>query len=306
MFPPRSPQTQDIANLFYLTLAIAAGIFLLVTILVVLASWRYRQRGEAGEPAQKYGNRKLEIGWTVAPALLLAALFVLTLTTMSKADPAVPANRQPDLVIVAHQWWWQVTYPESGVVTANEIHIPAGQKLLVQVESADVIHDFWVPQLARKVDAVPGKPNHIWLQADQPGLYEGTCAEYCGAQHAWMRIRVYAESQSDFDAWQAQQLQSATTPDTQLAIEGAKLFQSRTCSNCHTIAGTASGAKIGPDLTHVGGRDTLAAGVLENNPANLASWLKDPQAIKPGNNMPNLKLTAQEVNVLVAYLEELK
>lgn len=306
MFPPRSPQAQDITNLFILTLVLAGGILLLVTGLVVTASLRFRQRGEAGEPTQKFGNRKLEMGWTIGPALLLAALFVLMLTTMSKADPPVPVGRQPDIVIVAHQWWWQVTYPKSGVVTANEIHIPVGPKLLVRIESADVIHDFWVPQLARKIDAVPGQPNHIWLQADQPGLYEGACAEYCGAQHAWMRIRVYAESPSDFDAWQAHQLQPALAPDSELAAEGARLFQSRTCSSCHTIAGTGAAARIGPDLTHVASRDTLAAGVMANTSAYMTGWLANPQAIKPGNHMPNLKLEGEEIIALVAYLEELQ
>ncbi|MFN2166366.1 MAG: cytochrome c oxidase subunit II [Anaerolineae bacterium] len=303
MLPPNSPQAQSIQNQFLLTLLVAAGVFLLVTLLVLFASWRYRWRGDSDEPRQVYGIRKLEIGWTVAPALLLLVLFGLTLYTMRTVDPPKPGDAQPDLQIIAHQWWWEVHYPKSGAVTANEIHIPTGQQLLTEVESADVIHDFWVPQLARKVDATPGYPTSIWLQADKPGTYLGTCAEFCGAQHAWMRIRVVAQSPSDFQAWEQQQLAQPAAPSSDLAAQGAQIFQQRTCTNCHAIAGTGATQQIGPDLTHLGDRETLGAGVLDNTPEELARWLKDPQAIKPGSYMPNLKLSDSEINALVAYLE---
>jgi cytochrome c oxidase subunit 2 len=305
-FNASSPLAQHISDLFILTLLIAGIILTLVTGLVLYASFRYRSRPGQGEPAQIFGHRNMEIAWTVAPALVLLLLFGLTLNTMHQADPPIPAGQQPDLVVIGHQWWWEVHYPNSGVVTANEIHIPVGQMLLVQIESADVIHDFWVPQLARKIDATPGHPAHLWLEADSPGTYLGTCAEYCGVQHAWMRIRVMAQPQAEFEAWQQAQLQIPPTPASGDAAQGAQLFQGLTCSNCHAIAGTPAQAQIGPDLTHLASRGTLGAGVLDHTPANLARWLKNPQAIKPGSHMPNLNLTDTQVNQLVAYLEALK
>jgi cytochrome c oxidase subunit 2 len=299
VFNPSSPEAQSIVNLFVLTLFIAAVIFILVAGLVLIASFRFRSRPGEDEPRQIFGNRKLEIAWTVGPALLLIVLFVLTIKTMSASDPPILPGQQPDLVITAHQWWWEVHYPKSGVITANEIHIPAGQKLLFRVESADVIHDFWVPELGRKIDAIPGHPNQVWLEANTPGTYLGTCAEYCGAEHAWMRIRVIAQPQADFETWQQQQLQLPKIPTSGAAAEGEKLYTQKTCIVCHA-------AGIGPDLTHLGDRETIGAGVLTNTPANLAKWLKNPQAVKPGSYMPNFNLTDTEVQALVAYLEASK
>ncbi len=302
-----SPQAQAMQSMFFWTLVLGGLIFLLVTGLVLVASIRYRQRATDGEPRQIFGNLKLEIGWTVAPALLLVFLFGWTLQTMRTADPAVAAASQdPDLVIIAHQWWWEVHYPKTGAVTANEIHIPAGQKILARFDSADVIHNFWVPSLARKMDIVPGHTNYLWLQADQPGLYEGACSEFCGAQHAWMRIRVIAQSPDEFAAWQQAQLQVPAAPEGDTAVLGQQLFQQKTCLNCHTIAGTGATDQIAPDLTHFASRATLGSGVMDNTPANVNTWLTNPQAIKPGSNMPNLKLSADEVNALTAYLETLQ
>jgi len=300
MFDTVSAQAQAITNLFVLTMVIATVILALVTGLVLYASFRYRSRpGQAEEPKQIFGHRNLEIAWTAAPAVLLAVLAGLTLYTMGLSDPSASAQEQPDLVITGHQWWWEVRYPKSGVVTANEIHIPVGQKLLTRIESADVIHSFWVPQLGRKMDAIPGHPNRLYLQADQAGTYLGTCAEYCGTQHAWMRIRVIAQSRDEFEAWQQEQLQLPQIPPNSEAAKGAQFFQEKTCVVCHTQG-------IGPDLTHMGDRETIAAGVLENTPPNMAKWLKNPQAVKPGSNMPNFNLTDQEIKALVAYLEASK
>ena len=248
----------------------------------------------------------MEIGWTVAPAVLLIVLAVLTLYTMRISDPSVQSQEQPDLVIVGHQWWWEVRYPKAGVVTANEIHLPAGQRLLTRIESADVIHSFWVPALGRKMDAIPGHPNHLYIQADTPGTYLGTCAEYCGAQHAWMRIRVIVQTPKDFQAWLQQQAAVPATPTSGQAAQGAQLFQDLTCRNCHSIAGTSAHGTFAPDLTHLTDRQTIGAGVLDNTPANLALWLTNPQAIKPGSYMPNLNLSSDQVMSLVAYLESLK
>jgi cytochrome c oxidase subunit 2 len=298
-FNPVSSQALAISNLFILVLVIGVVILAIVTSLVIYASIRYRSRPGEGEPPQTFGNRTLEISWTAAPALLLAVLLAFTIYTMQVTDPTVLAGQeQPDLVIIAHQWWWEVHYPKTGVTTANEIHIPAGTRLLTRIESADVIHDFWVPQLGRKMDAIPGHPNHIWLEADKPGTYLGTCAEYCGLEHAWMRIRVIAQTQDDFKAWEQEQLQTPTL--TGEAAVGEQLYMSMPCVNCHVDQ------PIGPDLTHFGDRETIGTGVLENTPDNLAKWLRNPQAVKPGVHMPNLNLTDVDIKALVAYLEASK
>jgi cytochrome c oxidase subunit II len=304
-FNPDSPQAQAIANLFVGSLVIAGFIFAIVTGLVFYNVYRYRSRPGMGEPRQVAGHLRLEIAWTILPALLLVGMFGWAVGTMRAADPPI-GDRQPDLVVTGLQWWWHVEYPQSGVVTANEIHIPVGQRLLVRLESADVIHDFWVPQLGPKRDAVPGHPNHIWIEADTPGTYLGACAEYCGEQHAWMRLRVIAQPQAEFDAWQQQQRQAPAAPTGGDAAAGALVFQQHTCVNCHTISGTGARADAGPDLSHVASRQTLGAGVLANTPDNLIRWLADPQAVKPGNHMPSLRLTEADLRALVAYLETLR
>ncbi len=304
-FHPASPQAESISALFLVTLAICAAIFLLVTALVVYAAVRYRARAGDGEPPQRRGNRALEIGWTAIPLFLLAVLFVLTLETMQASDPPVADGAQPDLIVTGHQWWWEVRYPKSGVVTANEIHVPAGQKLLLRLESADVIHDFWAPRLARKVDMIPGHPNHLWLEVSQPGKYLGACSEFCGAEHAWMRFTVVAETPAAFGVWQRGQLGAPTPTASAEAARGQDLFRDKTCISCHAIRGLSS-ARIGPDLTHVASRQSLGAGVVANTRENLARWLAAPDRIKPGSHMPNLHLTSDEVRALTAYLETLR
>ena len=299
-FNPNSPQVLAISNLFILSLVISAVIFLLVTGLVIYVALRYRRRSQ-DEPRQVAGNHRLEVAWTVAPALVIAVMFGLTIPTMRAADP--PQNGEPYLVVIGHQWWWEIRYPQSGVVTANEIHIPTGRPLRVRLETADVIHSFWVPQLGPMKDLVPGKANTITMQADSPGTFGGVCAEYCGLHHAWMRIRVIAQSQAEFDAWQQQQARTIAAPAADVA-EGARIFQERTCVNCHVIGGT--GIPVGPDLTHLASRETLAAGVIQNSPENLYNWIKDPQTIKPGSYMPDLQLPEEELRALVAYLGTLR
>jgi len=309
---PASTLAQPIAHLMFEVGIVMMAILLLVTVLVCYAAIRYRRRAGAGDPPQNFGARKLEIAWTVAPLLVLIYIFTATLQAMRGTDPAIPRGRQPDLVIVGHQWWWEARYTDSHVVAANEIHVPAGKALLVQLESADVIHDWWVPQLGRKMDAIPGHPNLFWLKADSPGFYTGTCAEYCGAEHAWMRIGVVAESEPAFEQWSQHQLEAAAQlPASGDAAKGAALFRQMTCGNCHTIAGISAASLVGqslvgPDLTHIASRRTLAAGRFQNTPENLANWLADPQAIKPGCHMPNFQFTDAQVYQLTAYLETLQ
>lgn len=323
VFDPVSPQALATAHLIIAIFIIGGGVFLLVSVWTILNIVRFRYRPGQPEPYQEYGRRGLEIGWTVAPALLLVVIYIFTIIGMYDAAPAggghpagiAPALAslagaaddppRPDLVITGEQWWWQIRYTGTGVVTANEIYLPVGQRLLVQLESADVIHSLWLPQLGPKVDLVPGQTNYMYLEADKPGTYIGQCAEYCGTGHAWMRIMAVAVPPAQFAAWERQQSQPAVAP-TSTTQAGATYFQQHTCVNCHTIAGTPAKEDIGPDLTHFASRRWIGAGVLDNTEQNLEAWLYDPQAIKPGVHMPNFHLTHDQAAMLATYLESLK
>ncbi len=304
-FNPHSPQTQVAASLFAGILILAAVIFFLVAGLVCYSLVRYRARPGAGEPRQIFGSAKLETLWTAIPLILVTGIFIVTVRAMALIDAPSQPGRPPDLVITGHQWWWQARYP-NGAVTAGEIHIPAAKRLLVQIESADVIHDFWVPQLARKMDAVPGRSGYIWLGADTSGTYDGVCSEFCGTQHAWMHFIVVAEPHAEFAAWLNHQAEPAAMPSTEPAVRGALLFQQKKCGDCHAISGTAARGVSGPDLTHVATRRFLGAGISVNTVENLALWSAVPQSIKPGNRMPDQPLSDPERAAIAAYLETLR
>jgi cytochrome c oxidase subunit 2 len=303
-FDPSSPQAGAITHLFVVSLLVCGTVFLVVAGLIFYCVVRFRADG-VRVPSQIAGHARLEIAWTIVPILILGGLLVLSVRAMAASDP--PVDREPDITIVGHQWWWEARYP-SGVVTANEIHVPTGKALAFRIESADVIHDFWVPQLGRKIDAIPGRPANIWLQADRSGTYAGACAEYCGVEHAWMRIVVVAETPESFAAWQRHQLAPADPPVTEAATRGAKIFGAMTCVKCHAIAadGSDDRPRFAPDLTHLASRATLGAGVVANTPTDLAAWLNDPHRIKPGCHMPNAQLTDAQIADLVAYFETLR
>ena len=302
---PQSPQARAIYDLGIVSTIVFVLIFVAVTGAIVYAIFRFRGREGESDPKQFAGSEKVEIIWTAIPFLIVVFLFVLTLRGMNQADP--PPAPSPDLVVTGHQFWWQVDYPNSGVISANEIHIPAGKPLSVRLESKDVLHEFWVPELTRKMSNVPGQPNHIWLQADKPGIYIGQCSEFCGTQHAWMRILVVAEEPSKFEEWQRAQLQPSQRPTSDAAAKGLALFQTSTCINCHAIRGVrGADARVAPDLTHVASRKQLAAGILENTPANMRLWLKSPQHIKPGALMPDFNLTDEQLDQLGEYLSTLR
>jgi cytochrome c oxidase subunit 2 len=303
---PAAPQPRSIYDLALISSAIFAVIFFLVTATVFYALMRFRWREGMSDPQQYAGNRKLEITWTAIPCVIVVVLFALTARAMRLADPPPPPAA--DIIVTGHQWWWEMRYPKSGAVVANEIHVPVGRPMALQVESADVLHEFWVPELGRKITAVPGHPNHIWIEADQAGTYLGFCTEYCGTEHAWMHFLVVAEPDQDFEAWQTAQLQTAMAPERgdNPAAKGAALFQQLSCPACHTIHGTAANARTGPDLTHFASRRQLGAGVVENTPANLRRWLANPQKVKPGVFMPDFKFNDEQLSQLVAYLETLK
>jgi cytochrome c oxidase subunit II len=302
---PQSPQARAIYDLGIVSTIVFVLIFVVVTGAIVYAIFRFRRREGEPDPKQFAGSQRVEIIWTVIPFLIVVFLFVLTLRGMNRADP--PPAPSPDLVVTGHQFWWQADYPASGAVTANEIHIPTGKPLSVRLDSKDVLHEFWVPELARKMTTVPGQANHIWLQADKPGTYIGQCSEFCGIQHAWMRILVVADEPSKFDEWQRAQLQPSQTPKSDGAVKGLALFQTSTCISCHAIRGvTGADARVAPDLTHVASRKQLGAGILENTPANMRLWLKSPQHIKPGALMPDFTFTDQQVDQLAEYLSSLQ
>lgn len=302
---PQSPFARAIYDLGIVSTVILGLIFVIVTVGIVYAILRFRARAGEPDPKQIAGNKKVELIWTIIPFLIVLLLFVLTIHAMNRADP--PPAPSPDLVVTGHQFWWQADYPASGVATANEIHIPAGKPLCVRLESKDVLHEFWVPKLTRKMTNVPGQPNHIWLQADKPGTYIGQCSEFCGTQHAWMRILVVAEEPAQFEQWQQTQLSPAQAPISDAGAKGLELFRTMTCINCHAINGVSgANSRVAPDLTHVATRRQLGAGILENTPANMRSWLKSPQHIKPGALMPDYYFTDEQLDQLAAYLSTLR
>jgi len=301
---PGSANAQAIVRLWVIAGGIFAFIFLSVAGLIVYSLMKFRWREGEPDLEQVPGNKTVEIVWTAIPFCIVMVLFALTVKTMGVSDP--PPAPNPDIVVIGHQWWWEARYPRSGVIVANEIHIPTGTPLSIQLDSADVLHEFWVARLTRKMTTVPGHPNHIWLEADEPGVYLGSCSEFCGTEHAWMRFIVVAQKPADFDAWQKAQLRPSVSPTDAAALRGGQLFTQLSCVSCHNIGGTAAHARVGPDLTHLAGRAQLCAGLMDNTPENLKSWLRNPRAVKPGVEMPNFEFTEDQVNDLTAYLETLK
>ena len=305
IFDPSSPDAQEIINLSYIVLGFTLIILLIITIVVFYIIIRFRRKpGDNSDPEPYFGSLTAEIVWTVLPVIIVGIIFFYTVRTMYAVHPPT-GGEDPDIHIIGHQWWWELHYPKSGVLTANEVHIPVGKKMLVRLNSFDVIHSFWIPELAGKMDLIPAHTNHIWLEASKPGVYLGACAEFCGIQHGHMRLRVIAQTQEEFDKWQNEQLVIPKTPTTGPSGKGARLFKKEACMNCHAISGI-SGANVGPNLTHLNTRQTIGAGVLEYTPENLKNWLKNAQKYKPGSLMPNLKLNDSEAEELVAYLEGLK
>ena len=301
---PAGPVARSQGDLWTLTFWVAVAIFFLVEGILVVALVRFRHRPGRPVPRQIHGSRTLEIGWTVAPALLLAVVAVPTLGTIF-ALAERPAGDVLDVEVTARQFWWEVEYPQLGVVTGNEIHVPVGRPVFVRLESFDVIHSFWVPRLAGTQDVVPGRTNTMNFRADEPGVYLGQCKEYCGLSHANMRFRVIAQTQGDFDAWVELQRRPAAA---QLPPDAAAALQAGGCAGCHTIEGVEGFVgTIGPSLTHFASRATFGGAMFRNDPEKLALWLRDPEALKPGNDMVLPRpLTEDEVQALVAYLGSLE
>lgn len=305
IFNIATEQARSIVYLHLFDLAICFLIAFTVIGLVTYVTIKFRDRGDEREPEQNKGNLKLEITWTVIPALILLTLGVLTAVVMHQVNPPV-ASRQPDVIINAHQWWWEYRYPKTGVVTANELYLPQGVNSLLQVRSADVAHSFWVTEFGQKMDAIPGHPNHVYYTPIKSGRFDGACSEFCGDDHSLMRLAVNVVPPEQFELWTKNQLKAPETTSGEEARRGESLFRTRTCVQCHTIAGTTATAQIGPDLTHVSQRLTLGSCILKNNRENLAAWIMNPQQFKPGCHMPKMRLTKEEAHDIAVYLEGLK
>jgi len=311
IFRPLSQPAQEIKETSFLVLVVCAVIFIVVGGLLVYSIVRFRHRAgdEASEPPQVYGSNQIELAWTVMPILIVFVLILVTSRTIADIQNRKPPPGAVQATVVGHQWWWEIRYPELGIVTANELHVPAStvdsrQPTFLKLLSADVAHSFWVPQLAGKTDLIPNRENRMWIEPTKPGTYLGNCAEYCGTQHARMLVRVIVHSPDEFVRWVKDQQQVASE-DTSVAA-GRKAFLANSCVNCHTIRGTSAQGKFGPDLTHLMSRETLAAGAVPNTADNLRQWVRDPQKAKVGCLMPNMQMTDQEVDQLVAYLQTLK
>jgi cytochrome c oxidase subunit 2 len=297
------------ATLGWILLSIASAVVIVVTLLVVAGVMRRGSRSWAPVERGGGGLRWIVLGGIVIPTVILAAVFVLTVST--QAAVAKPSTTPALTVrVTGRQWWWEVQYldrqPSLMAATANEVHIPVGRPVRFEVVTGDVIHSFWVPQLAGKTDLIPGQRNVMWLEADTAGVYRGQCAEYCGMQHAKMAIELVAEPPAAFARWLDRQRAPAVAPADSDAAAGEAVFAGRACSLCHTVRGTPAGGRLGPDLTHLAGRRTIAAGLLPNTRGNLAGWIANPQALKPGSVMPAVPLQPAELQLVVTYLQSLK
>ena len=292
---------------------LSAGVFLVVEGALIWAIFRFRRRhgDDDAEPPQVYGSTPIETAWFLVPALIILVLFLVTARTILALQKDEPPPGALEVTVVGHQWWWEFRYPTLGVTTANELHIPVSDSTnadsdvtFFRLESADVVHSFWIPRLAGKIDVIPNHENLMWVEPFETGTYFGQCAEYCGTQHANMRIRVIVHSQEDFEAWVAAQREPAVL-DASVA-GGRRVFERTACVNCHTVRGTNADGTFGPDLTHLMSRETIGAGAAPNTPDNLRAWVNDPDHFKPGSNMPAMKLTEAQVDSVVAFLATLR
>jgi cytochrome c oxidase subunit 2 len=317
---PAGPTADKIDSLFWLVFWIATGVFVLVTAALVFAIVRFRHRpGKDRQIKQLHGNTRLEIAWTIAPALLLAFVAVPTLSTLFevRADPD-PADNALEIEVIGHQWWWEFRYPGYGFTTANEMHIPEDRVIHLNLTSADVIHSFWVPRLSGKRDAVPGRISNITFQASEPGWYVGQCAEFCGLAHADMRQRVLVQSASEFEAWATAQATPAVVPEGDTAEARAWETFSTVCAACHAVNGTDATAQFAPNLTHFASRTSFAGATIDNTVDHLRQWLDDPSSLKPMRpelndpangrilGMPDFGLTDEQIQDLIALLNYLE
>ncbi|HEX7024458.1 MAG TPA: cytochrome c oxidase subunit II [Gemmatimonadales bacterium] len=325
---PRGDFARLVDGIFRTTVWWATVVFVLVEGVLLFAIFKFRGRPDDPEPRQTHGSTLLEVSWTIVPALMLAAIAVPTVKTIFKTSDYATGD-VVQIEVVGHQWWWEFRYTDLGVVTANEMHIPVGKTVNLRMTTSDVLHSFWVPQFAGKRDVFPKRHNPLWFKAEVTGTFHGTCAEFCGTQHARMMFRVVSQTPEEFAAWVAAQrigsplvdggkvpvdsvlpadsaARAARLAADSLGQAGLALFNGAGCVGCHSITGAVTAGvtqMTGPNLSHVGSRGTLVAGLMPNNPANLARWLSNPDSVKRGTLMKlPRKLTDAEIATLVAYL----
>ncbi len=317
---PFSPAAEETASLFYFIFWIAVVIFIGVEGMLVFFVLRYQRRAQDEHPEQYHGNTRLEITWTIIPALILVVVFAFTIRTMGQTGPTSPPGKGIPIKVIGHQWWWEIQYEDGKVLTASELHMPTNTVMNIVLNSDNVIHSFWVPSLMGKTDVMPSHDNQTWLLGNITGIFSGQCAEFCGAQHANMLFRVIVQSPSDYQAWLANQQQPPFEPAPGSPAERGKQIitdPKYLCVGCHAIQGTNAVGITGPNLTHFASRGCFAGCRFENNHENLTRWLTNPEAMKPGNLMgqaltklkpetPYNPLTPDEIAALTAYLESLK
>ncbi len=309
VFATHGPDASRVAMLTWIMFAIAAVVLIIITVMILLVFLRGRRDREGVDLyAGDHGwVRGVLLGGGLAPIVVLMIVMGIAISIDTQGnDP--PAGSDPlTIEVIGHQWWWEVHYTAQNFNTANEIHIPVGQPVTLRLTTADVIHSFWVPQLHGKMDMIPGQTNTITLEADQPGVYRGQCAEFCGAQHAEMAFLVIADKPADFQTWLAdQQKPSVQPPVGSIEQQGQQAFLGSACTYCHTIRGTNASGQLGPDLTHIATRMTIGAGILPNTRGNLAGWIMNSQTIKPENHMPPMDLTAAQLQAMLDYFATLK
>ena len=320
---PAGVQAARIHSLYWAFVWVCTVVWILVMLFLLAAAARSHARGAARPKEERPdlapdGARERRMGAVVGGAVAVTAvtLIVLMVSEFATARSLTSLARGTSddnpvsIAVTAHQWWWEVQYqdktPSNIITTANEIHIPVGRPVTIQLRSPDVIHSFWVPNLHGKKDIVPGHPATIWLRADRAGVFNGQCAEFCGHQHANMRFVVVAEPQAEFDKWLDAQRQPAPEPQTAMQQRGKQVFLGTSCAMCHSVSGTPAFGRVGPNLTHVAGRRLLAAGAVPNRPGHIAGWIIDPQKIKPGVRMPQHALSPEDLRALLEYIETLK
>jgi cytochrome c oxidase subunit 2 len=308
LLDPSAAPADSIRDIFWLVVAVCTVIGILVEGFLIYCVVRFRQRPTADdhEPPQMYGSQPIEVAWTMAPLLTVFVLFLVVIRSVAEILPSKPPDDALQVTVKGHQWWWEYQYPDLGVTTANELHVPVDTPVFFRLESVDVVHSFWFPRLAGKTDVVPGHPNTMWFRVSEPGIYKGQCAEYCGTQHANMILYAVVEPKADFDAWIARQKQPARTDPG--VGGGATIFFKHNCVDCHTIRDGSARARgtFGPDLTHLASRTTLASAMVDNDKEWLTKWMHNPQAVKPGCWMPDFHFDENEVKELVEYLQSLE
>lgn len=307
MLAPQGPVAARIADLSWFMMVLGTLIYVGVMIYFMYAIWGKRGYDLQEELKRPNEGNGIVLTWGAGfTGLILVVLFGMNIATMRSNNSI--SNNRAELVIdvIGHQWWWEVQYPEQGFETANEIHIPAGQPVTLRLRTKDVIHSLWIPELSGKLDLLPNQVNELTLESSRTGEFWGECAEFCGTQHAKMQLMIIVQTEEEFAAWLEHQQTVPPPPQDEVTFEGREIFLGSACVYCHAVAGTNASSDLGPDLTHLASRRTLGAGIIENTPGNLAGWVIDAQAIKPGNHMPPMDLSGEELQALLAYLATLE